>query len=99
MSCLTSRGLCIIEHNPVHAPRPLNELDPFGADLYVMPYLIAKWGKGRYGIREILEAPEKTRNDKLSSFIVIQRFAENSSEHSATVGVPANEQSRKEPQV
>lgn len=75
MSCLTSTGLCIIEHNPCHSARPPIELDPFGADLYLTPYLIAKWGKGRYGIREILDASEKTHNDKFSSFIVIQRFA------------------------
>jgi hypothetical protein len=74
MSCLTSRGLCIIEHSRSHRARPAIELDPFGADLYLMPYLIAKWGKGHYGILEIIDAPEGSGNEEFSSFIIIQRY-------------------------
>ena len=79
MSCLANNGLCILEHSRDHGTHTLTELDPFRADLYLMPYLIAKWGKGRYGIREILDAPEQTHNGAFSSFIVIQRFAGTSS--------------------
>jgi hypothetical protein len=66
-------GLCILEHSNLHAPEGANELDPFGAEIEIMPYLITKWAKGRFFVREILDAP--TKNPVLSSlqFIVIER--------------------------
>jgi hypothetical protein len=76
ISCLTSNALCILEHSRCHGPDSVNELDPFGSDLHLMPYLIAKWGKGRYGVREIIDAPQESLHTGLSSFIVIHRFAE-----------------------
>jgi hypothetical protein len=44
MKTLTPRGCCIIEHSSQHEGS--NELDPFGAHIEVMPYLILKWGVG-----------------------------------------------------
>lgn len=74
MTCLRQGGLCIIEHSSYDTPQWANELDPFGADLFLMPYFITMWGKGKYGVRQLLTAP--TRNDDVSHlhFIVIQRF-------------------------
>jgi hypothetical protein len=66
-------GLCILEHSNLHAPEGANELDPFGAEIEIMPYLITKWGKGRFFVREILDAPEKNPNLKYLQFIVIER--------------------------
>lgn len=69
-------GVCIIEHTDAHHESGANQLDPFGAHLVQMPYLITKWGRGRFGVREILEAPSKNKDVEYTSFIVIQKFAE-----------------------
>ena len=74
MNCVRQGGVCIIEHSSLHEPAGANELDPFGADIWLMPYLITKWGNGRYGVRQILVAP--ARHDRVAHqhFIVVQRF-------------------------
>ena len=82
MSCVRKGGVCIIEHSSLHGPSAATELDPFGADIYYMPYLITLWGNGNYGVRQILKAPQK--NDQIAKhfgvsidylyFIVIQKF-------------------------
>jgi len=74
MSCIRLGGLCILEHTSRHGPRRVTETDPFGAELVVMPYLIATWGKGRYAVREILPGPERSRKLSYLNFIVISRF-------------------------
>lgn len=66
-------GICILEHSNLHAPEGANEMDPFGAEIEIMPYLITKWGKGRFFVREILVAPEKNPGLKYLQFIVIER--------------------------
>jgi hypothetical protein len=66
-------GLCILEHSNLHAPEGANELDPFGAEIELMPFLITKWTKGRFFVREILDAPEKNPSLKSLQFIVIER--------------------------
>jgi hypothetical protein len=57
MSCLRPDGICVLEHSSSHAAATYSELDPFGADLSMMPFLIAKWAKGRYAVIDLLEAP------------------------------------------
>jgi hypothetical protein len=57
MSCVRSNGLCILEHSAMDDESGASQLDPFGANLVQMPYLIAGWGKGKYAVREILPAP------------------------------------------
>lgn len=74
MSCLRTGGLCIVEYSSLHEPVGANELDPFGADFVQMPYLITTWGKGKYGVRELLEAPARSASVSHLHFIVIQRF-------------------------
>lgn len=76
MSCVRPGGVCILEHSSAHGPRGTSELDPFGADIREMPFLITTWGKGRYGVREIVAAPEKFEALQYMYFIVIQNFAE-----------------------
>jgi hypothetical protein len=68
-------GLCILEHSSFHAPDRASEMDPFGVELEVLPYLIATWGQDRFFLRRILPAPH--RDPKLRSlvFLVIQRSA------------------------
>jgi hypothetical protein len=74
MSCLVKGGVCIIEHSSLHEPQGATELDPFGADFYLMPYLIATWGKGSYAVRQLIEAPAKSDGLARLHFIVIQKF-------------------------
>ncbi len=76
MSCVKPGGLCILEHSSLHSYEGASELDPFGADLYQMPYLVTVWGAGRYGIREILKCPSNPKNLKYLNFIVIQKFTD-----------------------
>jgi hypothetical protein len=46
----------------------------FGADLVLMPYLIAKWGNGSFAVREILDAPAKRPENDYTVFLIIQKF-------------------------
>jgi hypothetical protein len=83
MSCVKPGGLCILEHSSDHSPEVASALDPFRADMVVMPYLVLTWGRGRYCVRELIEAPH--RNEALEAerlkykldylyFIAIQKF-------------------------
>jgi hypothetical protein len=72
MSCLKKGGICVLEHSSGH--RKSTCLDPFGADIVAMPYLITSWGKGKYGVREILDVPSKKDSLEYLKFIVIQKF-------------------------
>jgi len=75
MSCVRSGGLCILEHSDYHEAAAVCELDPFGASLLHMPYLIALWGKSRYAVREILTAPRRShRNHTMTHFLLIHKW-------------------------
>jgi len=70
MKCIRVGGLCVLEHSSKHSKDGASYLDPFGADLVQMVYLITLWGKGAYGVREIILKPDGINRD----FIVIQRY-------------------------
>jgi hypothetical protein len=70
LACLKKGGICILEHTPSHTSSGSNQLDPFGADLVVMPYLIALWAKGNFGVCDIL-VPSVLQSDfDSASFLV-----------------------------
>jgi hypothetical protein len=73
LSCLRPGVLCLLEHTSGHDPAGASPLDPFGADLVQMPYLITTWGKGTYSVREIIPAPAKPEGVEHAVFIVIQK--------------------------
>lgn len=73
MSCIRPGGICILEHTDLHGVSSVTELDPFGAEIYVMPYLILKWGKGKYHVKAILDAPSKRDSTIFTSFIIIEK--------------------------
>jgi len=73
MSCIRPGGICILEHTDRHGVSTVTEMDPFGAELYVMPYLVLKWAQGKYYVREILEAPSKRDDTTFTCFIVIEK--------------------------
>jgi hypothetical protein len=56
MKTLKSGGICIIEHSLQQSPAATSELDPFGATLDIMPFLVLKWSEGKYSVREILNS-------------------------------------------
>jgi hypothetical protein len=72
MSCIKKGGVCILEHTSGH--ESATRLDPFGAHLSVMPYLILNWGKGKFHVREILDAPSRANALTYIRFIIIQRI-------------------------
>ncbi len=74
MSCLRQGGICILEHSSGHSASAVTQLDPFGADIAMMPYLIVTWGKGVFGVREIIEAPRKGEDVQYVCFIIIQKW-------------------------
>lgn len=76
MSCVREGGVCILEHGEAHGPEGTSELDPFGADLVQLTYLITRWGKGRYGVRELLRGEAPKPGMPAAHHIVIQRFPE-----------------------
>ena len=73
MSCLRPGGLTLLEHTDLHGASAATELDPFGVDLAVMPYLIARWAKGRYALVDLLEAPGASGLH--THFLCLQRLA------------------------
>lgn len=74
MRCLKKEGLCIIEHCSSNDARHSSRLDPFKADIFIMPYLITTWGNGKYFVREILTAPTKGKYIRYQNYIVVQRL-------------------------
>lgn len=75
MSCVRPGGLCVLEHSSLHSPEGVTDVDPFGADIQVLPYLILKWANGRYGIRDLLETPKRPDLYEVSYnyFVIIQK--------------------------
>jgi hypothetical protein len=71
MRSLKPDGICIIQHSQEHTPETVNELDPFGAALEIMPYLILTWSEGQYSVREII-ASKYPRKDSITYFIIIK---------------------------
>ena len=71
MSCIRKGGVCILEHTSDH--ERATELDPFGAPISLMPYLILGWGKGRYCATEIIDAPAKPDAQQYLRYIIIEK--------------------------
>lgn len=72
MSCLKKGGLCILEHSD--ASETSTELDPFGADIALMPYLILTWGKGDFCVREMIDVPVKIEVLRYVRFLIIEKL-------------------------
>ena len=75
MSCLRPGGICILEHTSGHEAGVANQLDPFGASLEIMPYLIARWGKKKYFLLEMLSSPTKRGDVSFCNYFVIKNRA------------------------
>lgn len=73
MSCVRPGGVCFLEHSTLHGPDGASKMDPFGADLMHMPYLITTWGEGRYYLRRILKSAAVRTSCDYSVSLVIER--------------------------
>lgn len=72
---LKPEGALVIEHTTRHTPEFADERDPFGVRPEFFPYLVAKWGAGRFAVTEILEPPFTKPNGNQIWVFVIRRLA------------------------
>jgi hypothetical protein len=73
MKCLRDDGVCIIEYTNLHRPEFADELDPFGFELLVFPYLILDWSKGSFAVVDILKGKALPGSAKEIAFLVIRK--------------------------
>lgn len=73
MTCLKPDGICIIEHSSFH--EKATDLDPFGVSIVELPYLILEWGKGRFYVQQILDAPKQPAAATYAKFLFIRKSA------------------------
>jgi SAM-dependent methyltransferase len=73
LKALKPGGLCIIEHTAAHETEGVTKLDPFGASLEIMPFLILQWSGGTFSVREILSTPPLKDDDYQRNFLIIQK--------------------------
>ena len=69
-------GICIIEHSQYHNPEAANELDPFGARLEIMPFLVLQWSNNDFYVKAIWEqkcTDKVTGNPAIKHYLVIQK--------------------------
>lgn len=63
-------GCVFIEHSIWHSEVGASKRDPFGAKPSVMPFLIARWGRGRYCVSEVLQPPHTKQGSEIWIFVV-----------------------------
>ncbi|MER2537326.1 MAG: methyltransferase domain-containing protein [Rhizobiaceae bacterium] len=73
VSCLKPHGLIVMEHTSGHEAAATSEMDPFGAALTLMPYLVTTWGKGRFHVAEILDFPHPKKTGYSKALVVEKR--------------------------
>jgi hypothetical protein len=69
VSQLKPGGLLFIEHSRAHGPSHASEMDPFGADPEVMPYLLVTW-LGMDVCMEIMEAAKLNKSFMVWLFVL-----------------------------
>ena len=67
---LSHEGCIYVEHTMQHSAQGASEMDPFGAHPMVVPYLLFKWGKGKYQLADILEPGEVVGKGKVWVFVI-----------------------------
>lgn len=60
---LKDGGFLFIEHSSSHTPEKSNEMDPFGAHLSVLPYLLNEWASERYSLAPLLKPQSRQDTD------------------------------------
>lgn len=74
LSCVRAGGICILEFSAHSGIWSADERDPFGAEIYDMPYIVNRWGCGRYAVREIVDVPQELSGVERRVLIVVYRF-------------------------
>jgi len=69
---LRPNGCVILEHTDAHHRAGARAMDPWGVRAEIIPFLVAKWGKGRFAVTEVLE-PEFAKPDGSKIFLLIIR--------------------------
>jgi len=72
MRTLKPGGICVLEHSLQHTPASTGELDPFGAELDIMPYLILDWSEGNFSVREIITSNHMNSSGTPRTYLVIK---------------------------
>jgi hypothetical protein len=67
---LTPKGCIYVEHTKQHSVEAASEMDPFGAHPMAIPYLLFKWGKGKYSLADILEPGEIYAKGQVLVFVI-----------------------------
>jgi SAM-dependent methyltransferase len=67
---LAPNGCIYIEHTMAHSAAGASHIDPFGAHPMAMPYLIFQWGRGKYGLADILEPSDVAGKGKVWVFVI-----------------------------
>jgi len=70
MSCLTKEGICLLDYSSQHDSSVTSELDPFGAPLQTLIYLILVWGKGDFFVTNVVEYVSDRRP---GCFLIVRR--------------------------
>ena len=71
MSCIRPGGVCLIEHSSCN--HHATKLDPFVAYISLMTYLVLTWGKGKFFVRQLLDAPSAKDSLNYIQYLVIQK--------------------------
>ncbi len=66
-------GRLFVEHTTAHGPAFASEMDPFGAEAMVMPYLLLEWTRGRAAVVDIIRPGHLKKDDEIWVF-VLQRL-------------------------
>lgn len=69
---LADGGAVILEHTGAHHRAGSRAMDPWGVRAELIPYLVAKWGKGAFAVTEVLEPPFR-KPDGYEIFLIIIR--------------------------
>lgn len=65
---LAPGGKLLIEHTTAHSAGGVSELDPFGVDPRVLPYVLLNFAEGRYAVTRILRPPHRKRRHRGEGF-------------------------------
>jgi len=71
LSQLKPDGLLVIEHTVAHAPAAASEMDPFGVQPKVMPYVLSMWFGSQISISH--SVAKKSNMDKEAWLFVVKK--------------------------
>ncbi|MEX0409631.1 class I SAM-dependent methyltransferase [Aquibium sp. LZ166] len=67
---LSPGGKLLIEHTVMHSAEGVSQLDPFGVDARVMPYVLLDFAQGSYAVTRILKPGHRKAGSPIWVFVV-----------------------------